>query len=325
MNSFTLKIHRSSFIVLRSMYIYMVCAFFSCARETTIDLPEELPKTVAVCHFQPGEPFRLNLSRSQPVFDGSQFEVVSDSDATVSLSVEGKFWGKMEYRFDDELDRFVWKSKKNVEGTSIYTLSVRVPGEPELEATSSTPVYFPLKKIKMDSENIRTVTLPDGTKALRVPLTLELYYLPISARYFAFQFNHETDVYKIDNTGNKILDYSYSGASSFTANGRTLSLLNDISEAEPMVLVNENYWSDNTETLKLDAIIPYFPDREVPRRLFVEWRTLSEEFYKYHLSLSRQTSSQPLNDPDAVYNNVKNGYGNFSGYTTAHDTLVLPF
>ncbi|MFN4256749.1 MAG: DUF4249 family protein, partial [Saprospiraceae bacterium] len=83
-------------------------------------------------------------------------------------------------------------------------------------------------------------------------------------------------------------------------------------------------WSDNDPTLSLDAIIPFQPGRERPTHLFVEWRTLSEEFYRYHLSLARQGGNLPLSDPDAVFNNVNNGYGNFSGYSVGHDTLLLP-
>ena len=57
----------------------------------------------------------------------------------------------------------------------------------------------------------------------------------------------------------------------------------------------------------------------------MEWRTLSEEFYKYHLSVDRQGNNLPLSDPDAVYNNVSGGYGNFSGYSVRVDTIELPF
>jgi hypothetical protein len=51
---------------------------------------------------------------------------------------------------------------------------------------------------------------------------------------------------------------------------------------------------------------------------------LSEAFYRYHLSLARQGENLPLSDPDAVFNNVQGGLGNFSGYAVSIDTVALP-
>ena len=41
--------------------------------------------------------------------------------------------------------------------------------------------------------------------------------------------------------------------------------------------------------------------------------------------IRRQGGNLPLSDPDAVYNNVTGGYGNFSGYSVRVDTIELPF
>lgn len=295
----------------------------SCARETTIDLPQEDPKTVVICHFQPGKPFKMTLSRSQPVFDSSEPTEITSGD--VSIAEDDRFYSRLNYLYDQELERWLWVSKKNAEAERSYILTIRlpIPNEPIVQAVSSTPRFFPLEKITMDTANTRVVTLPDGSSALRVPLELLVSQLPPTQRYFAFSIRHETHAYKTEN-GQQVIDYSYSTRSSFTANGRTLSLLNDVSSAEPVVLVNENFWSDDSRVLRLDAIIPHLPVRERPFRLFLEWRTLSEEFYRYHLSVSRQSSNQPLNDPDAVFNNVLNGYGSFSGFSVQVDTLALP-
>lgn len=311
---------RTNYLKLLPLLLLLVVR---CARETTIELPEEDPKTVVVCYFKPGELFQMELSRSQSVFSGQDFVPVTEADAT--LSVKGEFWNRLRYKYDSEQDRFLWVSRDTAQAGVTYTLTVRVPEADNalVDATSSIPRYVGLLPIEMDAANTRTVQLPDGTFALRVPITLRLKYLPTKGRYFAFQLSHETLVSRVVN-GNPVVDYTYQTSTNFTTDGRTLSLLNDISEAEPIVLINEKYWSDNDPTLSLDAIIPFQPGRERPTHLFVEWRTLSEEFYRYHLSLARQGGNLPLSDPDAVFNNVNNGYGNFSGYSVGHDTLLLP-
>jgi hypothetical protein len=117
-------------------------------------------------------------------------------------------------------------------------------------------------------------------------------------------------------------EYTYE-STKFLADGRTLALVYDT--PEKVVLVNENFWSDDKKVLALDALIPFNPSEQRPRHLYVEWRTLSEEFYRYHLSVARQGNNLPLNDPDALYNNVTGGYGNFSGYSFVTDTISLPY
>jgi hypothetical protein len=108
----------------------------------------------------------------------------------------------------------------------------------------------------------------------------------------------------------------------FLADGRTISLLHNV--PEPVVLVNENYWSEDRKTLYLTARIPFDPETERPEKMYITWRTLSPAFYRYHLSLSRQGGNLPLTDPDAVFNNIDSGLGNFSGYSFSVDTIVLP-
>ncbi len=294
-----------------------------CARETTISLPDEQPKTVAVGYFKPGDYFKVEMGTSKSVFDASGFESITEADAT--LSIDGRYWTRLRYKYDPSLDRWLWISRDLAEPNLNYTLTVKtLSGTNEtVTATSSAPSFYGLLPTKINPAEIQVVKLLDSTTALRVPLTLTLNYLPGEKRYFAFQLSHETQVFR-DENGQPVPDYVYQSATNFTTDGRTLSLLNNISGAEELVLINEKYWSDDSHYLRLDAIIPFVPGKELPKKLLVEWRTLSEEFYRYHLSLARQGGNLPLSEPDAVFNNVLGGYGNFSGYSVAFDTLALP-
>jgi Domain of unknown function (DUF4249) len=293
-----------------------------CSREVTITLPEEAPKTVVVCHFKPENKFFVQLSRSQSVFSSNEFDILDSNECKATLSIDGLFWDRLKFKYDAESGEYFWVSRKTPLVGIPYTIAVQVPGNPLVEATSKVPNFFPIDQQKLSAGTPYTIPLPDGTFALRVPLEIKLQELPAQNRYFAFQLIHSTNVYR--NIGGQVeFDYSYQANSSFTTDGRTLALLNDISAAEPVVLVNQNFWDADHSTIRLDAIIQYKSGTEKPSQLVIEWRTLSEEFYKYHLSLSRQGNNSPLNDPDAVFNHVKNGYGNFSGYSVSYDTLRL--
>jgi hypothetical protein len=304
------------------LFIPLLFPLLQCTREVTITLPEEAPKTVVVCHFKPDNKFFVQLSRSQSVFSSSDFDILDSNECKATLSIDGLFWDRLKFKYDTESGEYFWVSRKTPLVGIPYTIAVQVPGNPLVESTSKVPNYFPIDHQRLSAGTPYTIPLPDGTFALRVPLEIKLTDLPPQNRYFAFQLIHSTNVYRNVN-GSQEFDYSYQATSSFTTDGRTLALLNDVSSAEPVVLVNDKFWDADHSSIRLDAIIQYKSSIEKPSQLVLEWRTLSEEFYKYHLSLSRQGNNSPLNDPDAVFNNVKNGYGNFSGYSVAFDTLRL--
>ncbi|MBX2876726.1 MAG: DUF4249 domain-containing protein [Saprospiraceae bacterium] len=62
-------------------------------------------------------------------------------------------------------------------------------------------------------------------------------------------------------------------------------------------------------------------------RLFVELRTVSEEYYRFHNSLDRieQQGGNTGGFQEAVipYNNIENGSGIFAGYTAAMDSITI--
>lgn len=280
-----------------------------CAREVQIDLPEEPPRIVAVCHFTANQPFRVEVTISRPLYASGKPERPNDVDIT--LSSGGLFLDKLKRAYSEQGELY-WESRDTAVAEKSYTLVARVAGLDAIESTSSIPAHKGLLPILIDPHSISTIPLQNDTFALRIPLTLELENLPANNRFFAFSLQHEIQTE----------DESVQSATRFLVDGRTFSLLNNT--PENVVLINENFWSDNRRTLFLDAIIPFNPDTDKPLRLFVEWRTLSEPFYRYHLSLARQGDNLPLSDPDAVYNNVEGGYGNFSGYSVQVDTLELP-
>ena len=300
------------FLLLLSIF---TCA---CAGELTLDLPEEPTRVVLISHFTNNEPLKVYVSLSQPVYANNTPVLPQNIDVT--LSTEGQFFARL-LRRSSSGGKVLFEANKLVAPEQTYLMSVDVPGYPRVQASSIIPAHIPLDAITIDNNAIVVQELSNGQKALRVPLALKLDALPADNKYFAFNLRHETEVFEVIN-GQMFPDYIYEADTYFLTDGRTLSLLDNI--AEPVVLINENYWNDNRRTLYLDALIPFKAETEIPRRIFVEWRTLSEDFYRYHLSLSRQGSNQPLSEPDAVYNNVSEGYGNFSGYSVSFDTIAIP-
>jgi len=301
--------------------VFVCLLFLRCAREVIIDLPEQPARLVAVCHFTDYENFRLKVSLSQGVNDGSEPAFLT-SLVDARLSVNGQFWDRLkpDTTVKNEITYWISNRTQKAEPGVVYSLTVRVPGYPQIQSSSKIPERVDLEPLVLGPGDISVVPLPDGMSELRVPLELRVKSLPLNGHYFAFNLRHETEVY--ETLAPPVLDFTEEGQTNFLTDGRTFSLLHDI--PEPVVLINENYWAEDLRALYLVARIPFDPSFERPRRIFIEWRTLSEQFYRYHLSLSRQGSNLPFTDPDAVFNNIIGGYGNFSGYTDSVYTVQIP-
>ncbi len=310
---------KNTALLLIALWLSGVC----CVREVEIDLPAQPVKIVALSHFTPGQPFRVEVSLSQALTDAGDPTIPFNAD--VAIALEGKFLDKL-FRVTGDGPRIYWESRDLVSPESEYLLSVRIGGLEPAEALSYAPAPILLDRVQIDTPNMRLIELTGGKVAMRVPLKIFVANLPLEKRYFAFNLAQEVATYPVIDDEIRLDlppdEYTYE-STKFLADGRTLALVYDT--PEKVVLVNENFWSDDKNYLALDALIPFDPADQRPIHLFVEWRTLSEAFYRYHLSVARQGNNLPLNDPDALYNNVVGGYGNFSGYSVDMDTISLPY
>ncbi|MBL7804656.1 MAG: DUF4249 domain-containing protein [Saprospiraceae bacterium] len=302
--------------LIRLSVILVLTWLISCAREIQIDLPEEPEKIVAVSHFTTGEPIRTRLTLSRPTYAAGQPEVLEN--ASVSVFRDDQLLENLV--FDKDLK--YWQGQIPAENGVDYRLYVQADGLPDASSASSIPEQVSLMPLQVDWANIRIVGWDSLRQALRLPLVLKPSVMPGQNRFFAFALKHEIEVFKVVN-GQQVPDYFYEGSSAFLTDGPTLALLHNI--PEPVILVDEKFWDDDRDAIRLDALIPFNPETEKPRRILIEWRTLSGEFYRYHLSLARQGNNLPLSDPDAVYNNIVGGYGNFSGYSVDIEALDLQF
>lgn len=289
-----------------------------CVREVPIDLPEQPTRIVIVSHFTDGEPMLVEVSLSQSLTDPG--DPIFPTEADITMAIRGKFSSRLAPMVDLG-GRPYWQSRDPLTQGTEYSLTVRIGGLETAEAMSAIPHPAGDPRLRVDSAKIRIIPLEGDKLALRVPLEISLADLPVANRYFAFGLRHEIEIFEWVN-GERVPDEYYEADTKFLADGRTLALVYDT--PEKVVLVNENYWNGSAPTLNVDAIIPFDPAYEQPRRILVEWRTLSEEFYRYHLSLARQGNNIPLNDPDALYNNILGGYGNFSGYARKYMAVTIP-
>ena len=81
------------------------------------------------------------------------------------------------------------------------------------------------------------------------------------------------------------------------------------------------------EGYRFQISVEILPEFEALGQIFAELRTVSEEYYLYYSTFSRQQnqSDGPFNDPIVIFNNVENGHGYFAGYNFTQDSVSLSF
>jgi Domain of unknown function (DUF4249) len=289
-----------------------------CVKEINLELPTEKPRLVVNGNFEPGQPFKVRISVSQPVYIGSKPPGITN--AIVRLEQEGEL---IEFLSEKLVDgQVVWESKHRAKANVPYSLAVQAGALDPVSATGYAPPAGRLHHIVVLPDSIVRKPLNDSITRWRIPLELTMK-TPLPAQpWFGFQVKGIAGHYPDLSVPLPILDSLAQHPASVVTDGRTFALIHQL--PENMSMLNENFWRKSDQTLKMQIEMDVQTANEWPHALFLTWFTLSEDFYRYHLSLSRQGFNSPLSEPDALYNNISGGYGNFSGFSRDTQTIWLP-
>lgn len=296
------------------------CIIFlsACESTLTIDLPLEPVRIVALCNFTTDRPFQVTVSKSKALSDDSDFEY--PSEATVAIYKDSVL---LEYlHFVSATDGGIpyWIGSSNPEPGIRYELRVSVPGIPDVYAESFLPQPVSLLPINVDNLSLKPIFIDSLHKEYYVPIELHIPPFLQNNQYYSMRIYHEIeDIETVD--GNTVVVSRHFENTNLFPNKITSSFLHPIYDNS--YLVDHKYWGVNNFSLPLQLLIPYRIDTQRPTKVYIEWRTVTEDYYRYYFSVSRQSPDIPFSEPAAVYNNVRDGYGNFSGYSVYRDSITL--
>lgn len=289
------------YILNRITLLLLGLSLSACAKNYELDLPHESPKLVLISHPVADEYLFFNLSASSPQFEG--YDTIHQDSAQMLLLDENN--QALSIIMDDETQML--RSRSRLKAGAQYRLSVRYPGYDSIFAATHIPVPCLPAPAIIDPNAITEVPVDSKLKLKRIPLSIQIPDLQGTDSLFAFKISYWKE--------NQLGDITTDINASFVADGATYANLHET--ADMAVLINKKLWrAQSDHTLHVDAMIPFQEGFEWPTLLVVEWRTLSPEYYKYYLSVSRQGNLLiPFNVPDVIFNNIQQGYGSFSGYS----------
>lgn len=287
--------------------IFPISALFlliSCEKEIPLDKEESAPRIVVNGIFSAGDSIRVQITQSRDILYEETLPSLPDATAQL-FDAANNLLGTFTHLNGEyyQLESFVPSAN------SSYTIRVTHPNFNEVSATSYVPKIVSINAIdtlrkgdKMSYE-IKFLDDPSVTNYYAITLTKLSYYLDDltgDTIFYAEEYFTTPEIY-VQN-GSSDIDGSKWGNiflfSDASFNGQSCSFTAQHDKA---------VWEDTVIAI-------------------VSLRSISEDYYKYSLTIDKylQTQGSPFAQPVQVHSNVENGFGIFGAYSVYSDTLIIP-
>jgi hypothetical protein len=197
-----------------------------------------------------------------------------------------------------------------------YTIKVDAPGFKSVTATSSIPDSVPIQSVDF-SPNVKG----RGTNNYSINFKLAVTFSdPLNVQnYYHLVFYQQLIPFTIDVNGDTLLS-----ADTILVRPQRIDLDNI---SQPLIkhfdngsfLIKDETFDGKKVTFFLNGDYSLNASQYIPGNFLVELRTVSESYYNYHLSITRQSNPKngPLSEGVFVDDNIENGEGIFAGYSTS--------
>jgi Domain of unknown function (DUF4249) len=293
------------------IYCCITLGTSQCVSEADINIPVEGVVLTIVSHPEPGSPIRATIGTSSPIDSSTTLPV--DFSPTITILEDDVSFDVMRLFVSDLNDKPFWSGAEQASVSTEYSITINAPGYPVVTAHTTIPKPSePIIKANMNS----IPPVISGELAIKqIPLTISVKDIAQTDSLFIIY----TQFSKYNTAGGDIRQTGVNYLSVGPSNAHLITL------PDNSLLIEKKYWQTAADgLLKFTVVVEYMAKDEVPATLDVEWRTVSKEYYRYYLSLSRQGNTNlPFSDPDVLYNNVEGGYGTFSGFSRVLKVVPL--
>jgi hypothetical protein len=304
--------------VSRPVWIVMAFAFFglaSCAEDTLVNYePLYQPKLVVQSRLSPDTTFQVSVVSNKKPTENGEYEV--PSDLKVSLIRES---GSVVNLY---LENGVYVAPQSypVAGESYSLFVTPPPGSGYAGVESITSIPRPVTLAAGEVMDLRLEESVETPDKMNVVYDLKLTLSQSNHRYFHLAFIQTTTINVGTSSDPEFEERAYYIEPQFPVeNG-----FYPPQETGVMVDVEKTGMEDELRFSFVDYTLSGI---EELGNLFIEFRTVTPEYYNYFTSLSRQLISRedPFAEPIPVYNNIQDGSGNFSGFSRlVYTSPIIP-
>lgn len=298
--------------------IITTVGLFSCEEPLELEVNQDA-RLVVISHFTQDKDLQVYVSKTKSVQDTKDAEFVTD--ATVMVFAGSKLVEILELVADGGQPYYKSKNLIPFVGET-YTIKVSAPGFTSVTATNSIPATVPIQSV-----DFSPVFKGQGTNDLSINFKIAVSFSdpPEIRNYYHLVFYQELQPYTIDSEG----DTTFSTIMTLVRPQRI-----DLDNAsQPLIkhfdngsfLIKDESFNGNKVTFFLNGEYTLNASQYIPGKFLVELRSVSEAYYNYHLSITRQSNPKngPLSEGVYVDDNIENGEGIFAGYSTSVNSSDL--
>ena len=298
-------------------YILVMATMFSilasCERETHINIPPQPPKLVGESRQGQNVFPEARISRTRGVIEplpiGGQTDPYIVKNATALLYENDILKDSLKYNTTSQTYK---AAITRIEAEKTYKLLVSAPNFPTAEAISFTPSLIPINSLTI-TRNARIDAGGRSQDEIRISFndngsTEDYYLLHILDAYGSYLYC----VYTNDKDVEKLVyeDPIYP---------------DECLQGDRLLLSDMNF-NGTLKTLIFYTDAGLLDPQNTPsgtRRATVELLHINKDYYKYTKSLNSYENAvdNPFAEPVNLYSNVKNGYGLFTTYAMAVDSI----
>ncbi len=298
--------------------ILSTIGLFSCEEPLELEVNEDA-RLVVISHFTQEKDLQVYVSKTKSVQDTKDAEFVTN--ATVMVFTGNELVEILELVSDSGQPFYKSKNLAPIIGET-YTIIVSAPGFTSVTATSSIPATVPIQSV-----DFSPVFKGRGTNDLSINFKIAVTFSdPVEIRnFYHLVFYQELQSYSLDSNGDTILSPNVT-----LVRPQRIDLDN---ASQPLVkhfdngsfLIKDESFNGSKVTFYLNGDYSLNASQYIPGNFLVELRSVSEAYYNYHLSITRQSNPKngPLSEGVYVDDNIENGEGIFAGYSTSVNSSDL--
>lgn len=200
----------------------------------------------------------------------------------------------------------------------VYTIKVTAPGFEPVTATNSIPHAVPIESVDFSTASQNVV---NESKTVKFDVSVTFHDPADEVNYYHLVFHQRIHPYVIDAQGDTVISEL------------TLHTPLDVNLADPdapatryfdgrSFLIKDQFFNGEKISFPFNGSFSYNPVEFLPGEFIIELRSVSEAYYLYHITISRQfNTDNPFAEGVVVYDNVENGEGIFAGYSSSFNSF----
>lgn len=280
-----------------------------------LSLDDYTPSLVVISNFTTQHGIQVQVSKTHSPLDNKRTEYITN--AKVEIWESGQLLETLHLNDTRESDVPFYTSEVLKPRIGLdYTIKVSAPGYKTVTATSRIPERVNLDSVKI--ENLVASEDDPGYKLYKFDLAIYFTDPRMELNFYhvnVFQKNIVSlkDSLEYVEQVTKLIFDSKINTNYIVANYDGGFLIED----KP--IDGSTLRIPIPITLRLPAHVQNLDE------LIVELRSVSQEYYMFHSTVSRQQSNEnmPISDPVVLYNNILNGQGVFAGYSQAEKAIKI--